>query len=139
MIVDKLAILLVATTGIILLGAVAIFIIESDHPDSQINTLLDALWWTVATVTTVGYGDILPVTDVGRIMGLFYMVFGISILGVLLSTLGPRFYRRRIEKDEQDFTIIQKKFFDRMETLEKNQEKLGNDVRELIDQLKQNS
>ena len=139
MIVDKLAILLVATTGIILLGAVAIFIIESDHPDSQINTLLDALWWTVATVTTVGYGDILPVTDVGRIMGLFYMVFGISILGVLLSTLGTRFYRRRIEKDEQDFTIIQKKFFDRMETLEKNQEKLGNDVRELIDQLKQNS
>ena len=138
MIVDKLAILLVATTGIILMGAIAIFIIESDHPDSQINTLLDALWWIVATVTTVGYGDILPVTDVGKIMGLFYMVFGISILGILLSTLGTRFYRRRFEKDEKDFTIVQKKFFDRMETLEKNQEKLGNDVRELIDQLKQN-
>ena len=139
MIVDKLAILLVATTGIILLGAVAIFIIESDHPDSQINTLLDALWWTVATVTTVGYGDILPVTDVGKIVALFYMVFGISVLGILLSTLGTRFYRRRLETDEKEFTIIQKKFLDRMEALEKNQEKLGNDVRELIDQLKQNS
>ncbi len=139
MIVDKLAILLVATTGIILLGAFAIFIIESGHPDSQINTLLDALWWTVATVTTVGYGDTLPVTDVGKIVGLFYMVFGISILGILLSTLGTRFYRRRFEKDENEFTITQKKFFDRMEALEKNQEKLGNDIRDLIDKLKQSS
>ena len=139
MIVDKLSILLVATTAIILIGALAIFFVESGHPDSQITTLLDAVWWTVSTVTTVGYGDIVPITSVGKIIAVFYMIFGITILGIFLSVLGTRFYRLRFEKDEKEFSIVQKKFFDRMDILEKNQEKFKNDLRELIDKLKQNS
>ena len=139
MIVDKLSLLLVATTAIILTGAIVIFFAESGHPDSQITTLLDAVWWTVSTVTTVGYGDIVPVTDVGKIVAIFYMIFGIAVLGTFLSVLGTRFYRRRFEKDEKEFSIVQKKFFDRMDILEKNQEKFENDLRELIDKLKQNS
>ena len=139
MIVDKLSYLMVGTTAIILMGAIVIFIAESDHPDSQITTLLDAVWWTVSTVTTVGYGDIVPVTDMGKIIAIFYMIFGIAVLGIFLSVLGTRFYRNRFEKEEKEFSIIQKKFFDRMEILEKNQEKFGNDLRDLIDKLKQNS
>jgi len=139
MIVDKLSLLLVVATAIILTGAIVIFFAESGHPDSQITTLLDAVWWTVSTVTTVGYGDIVPVTDVGKIIAVFYMIFGISILGIFLSVLGTRFYRLRFEKDEKDFSIVQKKFFDRIDILEKNQEKFGNDLRDLIDKLKQNS
>ena len=139
MIVDKLSYLMVGTTAIILMGAIVIFIAESDHPDSQITTLLDAVWWTVSTVTTVGYGDIVPVTDMGKIIAIFYMIFGIAVLGIFLSVLGTRFYRNRFEKEEKEFSIVQKKFFDRMEILEKNQEKFGNDLRELIGKLKQNS
>ena len=133
---DKLAILLISTTAIILVGSTAIFLIESGHPDSQITTLLDALWWTVSTVTTVGYGDIVPVTVAGKIMAIFFMLSGISILGVFLSVLGTRFYKRRFEKDEKEFSTVQKKFFDRMEVLEKNQKTLQKDLRDLVDQLK---
>jgi len=43
------------------------------------TTLLDALWWCVATVTTTGYGDVVPVTSVGRIVALVYMFFGITL------------------------------------------------------------
>jgi voltage-gated potassium channel len=50
--------LILAAGLIILVGTIAI---ESKVPDSQIKTYLDALWWCVSAVTTVGYGDIVPV------------------------------------------------------------------------------
>ena len=45
----------------------------------KINTWLDTLWWAVATVTTVGYGDISPVTTFGKIIGIFMMIVGTAI------------------------------------------------------------
>lgn len=135
---DKLAILLLSTTVIILTGSIAIFLIESEHPDSQITSLLDALWWTVSTVTTVGYGDIVPVTVAGKIMAIFFMLSGISILGIFLSVLGTRFYKRRFEKDEKEFSAVQQKFFGRMEVLEKNQEELQKELKDLVNHLKNN-
>jgi len=65
---------LVLFAVVIIIGTVAIFIVEAPI-DSQINTPLDALWWTVATITTVGYGDKVPETILGRIIAIFYMFF----------------------------------------------------------------
>ena len=67
------------------------------HENTQINSFLDAVWWTVSTVTTVGYGDIVPVTDAGKIMAIFYMIFGIGVLAISLSVLGTRIYKTKIE------------------------------------------
>lgn len=44
-----------------------------------INNYLDALWWSFSTITTVGYGDIVPYTDHGKILGIISMVFGTGI------------------------------------------------------------
>ena len=68
---NKLYYLLFVSAAIIIVGSLAIFSIESGHPDSQINSMLDAVWWTVATSTTVGYGDIVPVTETGKIVATF--------------------------------------------------------------------
>ncbi|MDW0178127.1 MAG: potassium channel family protein [Nitrososphaeraceae archaeon] len=68
---------------------------------SKIKTLLDALWWCVATVTTVGYGDIVPVSNIGRIVALFYMFFGITMIAILLSVISNTFYKKRFEKEER--------------------------------------
>jgi len=77
--------------------------VESQVPNSKIKTLLDALWWCVATVTTVGYGDIVPVSNIGRIVALFfYMFFGISMIAILLSVITNTFYKRRFEKEERE-------------------------------------
>lgn len=138
LIVDKLSILLISAAAIILGGSIAIFLIESPHPDSQITTLLDAVWWTVSTVTTVGYGDVVPVTVAGKIMAIFFMLSGITILGVFLSVLGTRFYKRRFEKDEKEFSSAQKQFFDRMDVIENNQKNIQKEIRDLVDQIKQN-
>ncbi|WP_372842732.1 potassium channel family protein [Pyrococcus kukulkanii] len=54
---------------------------------SQIKTLLDALWWSLSTLTTVGYGDVVPVTSEGRFLGIFLMIFGIAMWTMLMSLL----------------------------------------------------
>ncbi len=133
---NKLFYLLFAAAGVIVTGSVVMYLVESPHPDSQINSMLDAIWWTVATSTTVGYGDIIPVTETGKIIAIFYMFFGIGMLGLCISVLGTSFYKKRFEKEEKEISHAQKLILDRMDDLEKNQEKLQKDLRELVDQLK---
>ncbi len=135
---NKLFYLLFAAAGTIVIGSIAMYLVESPHPDSQINSMLDAIWWTVATSTTVGYGDIIPVTQTGKIIAIFYMFFGIGMLAIFLSVLGTSFYKNRFEKEEKEISHAQKLILDRMDDLEKNQEKLQKDLRDLVDELKGN-
>jgi voltage-gated potassium channel len=57
--------LLAISVSVIGSSGIGIYLIESPHEDAQITNLLDAFWWVSATVTTVGYGDVVPVTDLG--------------------------------------------------------------------------
>lgn len=56
---------------------------EVDHPDATITTAGDALWWSVVTMSTVGYGDLYPVTTGGRVCAVVLMVVGIGVFGVI--------------------------------------------------------
>jgi len=134
---NKLFYLLLAAAVTIVIGSFVIFSVESRHPDSQITSMLDAVWWTVSTVTTVGYGDVVPVTDIGKIVAIFFMFFGIGVLGIFLSVLGTQFYKHRFEKEEKDISHAQRLILDRMDDLEKNQEKLQKDLKNLIDKLQE--
>lgn len=133
---NRLFYLLFAAAGIIVVGSIVIFSVESQHPDSQINSMLDAVWWTVATVTTVGYGDVVPVSEPGKIVAIFYMFFGISVLAISLSVLGTQFYKRKFEKEE-GISHAQKLILERIDDLEKNQEKLQNHLIDLIEKFKE--
>jgi len=116
-----ISILVVSSSGI------GIYLIESPHEDAQITNLIDAFWWTSATVTTVGYGDVVPVTDIGRVMGIALMFVGISIIGTFISAFGAMLIGFRLKKHEtvEDSTksMIIKKIND-IENLEKNEVEL---------------
>ena len=60
---------------------------EYRSPGANITTGSDALWWAVVTITTVGYGDFYPVTELGRLTGVFVMFAGVGIIGALASIL----------------------------------------------------
>jgi len=77
-------------------GAIGLFVVEGDVPQSKVTNLGDAFWWAIVTVTTVGYGDIYPVTVEGKIIASILMIFGIAILGVLISTLGVSLIESRL-------------------------------------------
>jgi voltage-gated potassium channel len=64
----------------------------AEHPtNSEFANVGDALWWGVVTLTTVGYGDIVPKTTTGRAMGVVIMFTGIAVLGVLSGSLASFF------------------------------------------------
>jgi len=111
-------------------GAFVIFSIESPNENSEIKTLLDAFWWSTVTITTVGYGDIVPVTDSGRIFAIFYIFSGITIAGVFLSLFATRFYKKRFESEEKEITHGQQMILDKIDELEKS-------IKEIRDSLKQ--
>ena len=74
--------------GLTLITSAVAFTIAEDVGDGRrINSFFDALWWSAATITTVGYGDIYPVTTVGRIIAVFTMVVGISTLAVVTARI----------------------------------------------------
>lgn len=60
----------------------------------------DSLWWTVVTMTTVGYGDISPVSTGGRIVGATVMLLGIGLLGVFTATVAGVFIEHKIKEDK---------------------------------------
>ncbi len=124
--------LLIIAVLLVPFGAFVIFSIESPNENSEIKTLLDAFWWSTVTITTVGYGDMVPVTDSGRIFAIFYIFSGITIAGVFLSLFATRFYKKRFESEEKEITHGQQMILDKIDELEKNQIKIQEKLDDLV-------
>lgn len=68
-------------------SAVAFTLAEDVGEGQRILSFFDALWWSSATITTVGYGDIFPVTTAGRLVGIVTMFVGISAFAVVTAKI----------------------------------------------------
>lgn len=75
------------TVLIVLVGALAGLDAERRVADANITTYGDAVWWALATITTVGYGDHFPVTLTGRAVATGMMLAGVALLGTLTAAL----------------------------------------------------
>jgi voltage-gated potassium channel len=62
-----------------------------DAPNSNIRTAEDAIWWSYSTMTTVGYGDIYPVTTEGRIIAMILMTVGVGLFGTFTAIISSKF------------------------------------------------
>jgi voltage-gated potassium channel len=68
---------------------------ECNVAGAKIMNAGDALWWAVTTVTTVGYGDVYPITTAGRYVGVITMFVGIAVAGSLTATMASILIRKR--------------------------------------------
>ncbi len=109
---------------LVMFCSIGILICEQQNPDANIKTAGDAIWWSVATITTVGYGDVYPVTAEGRILAMVLMISGIGLFGTL-SGLAASFF---LGTNQQNIVHEENKILARLEKLE-----------EKIDQLKRDS
>ena len=91
------------TIGVVLASAAAVHVVEGEA-DGPIVSLGDALWWSVTTVTTVGYGDKYPVTPAGRGIAAFLMLSGIALFGILTANIAAFF----VEQDQEDDRVVAK-------------------------------
>lgn len=85
-----LASLLVFTVLVVAFASIGILLAESS-PESNIRTAEEALWWAMTTITTVGYGDLYPVTNAGRIVASVAMFSGIGVFGALSGVAASLF------------------------------------------------
>jgi voltage-gated potassium channel len=84
---------------IIYAGSLAILQAERSQPGSRISSFGDAVWWAITTVTTVGYGDLSPVTTMGRVVAVALMIGGITLVGTVTATLASWIVQRVAEED----------------------------------------
>ncbi|MFP3460278.1 ion channel [Arthrobacter globiformis] len=79
---------------LVFVGALAVLDVEQSASDAKILTFGDAVWWAVATITTVGYGDMYPVTPLGRMVAAALMMSGIAVLGVVTASIASWLVQR---------------------------------------------
>jgi len=94
---------LLALTILALLLGVLVIPFENDY---KIKTIGDGLWWSITTVTGVGYGDLVPVTGMGRLIGVLLMTAGLVLFSLVVAILSgtmmrkeEKYWRRRTQKD----------------------------------------
>lgn len=76
-------------------ASLAILIVEPEVSGANILTASDALWWSFVSITTVGYGDLYPVSDAGRVIGALLLAVGVGLFSVLTSNLAKNFISPR--------------------------------------------
>ena len=108
--------LIVYAIGIVVIAATVVAGVERGH--DSINSFTDALWWSVVTATTVGYGDMTPITPVGRGMAVLLMLVGIGLFGGLTANFASTIFRTD-------------------DNVEANTELLLDEMRELREELKE--
>lgn len=74
-------------------GALAVYQQERYAPGASIRTFGDSVWWTCETLTTVGYGDVVPVTALGRVIAIFLMLTGLALLGAVTGSFSSWLYQ----------------------------------------------
>ena len=83
-------------TTIVIFTSASLFYLFESETNAQLNSFFDAIWWAVVTSTTVGYGDVLPITWQGRIVSMVLMFFGIGLLGTIAGLVGNYFLKEDV-------------------------------------------
>jgi voltage-gated potassium channel len=90
-----------AGSAILLVYAASLAVLEAERsdPNAKITNFGDAVWWSITTITTVGYGDFYPVTAKGRLVAVLLMIGGISLIGMITATVATWIVHRVAEQD----------------------------------------
>ncbi len=94
--------ILCITGPTIFFGAVGLYCLDEYYRSQGPSSILDTLWWALVTITTVGYGDVVPHTHLGRVVGMILMFSGVVLVSLFTATIASIYVERKI-KEVTDF------------------------------------
>lgn len=101
----ELAVSVIIAFGLMLLSSSALYLAEGNIQPEAFGSIPRAMWWSVATLTTVGYGDIIPVTPLGRVFAAMTALTGVGIIaiptGLLVGAFADALRRARMAAQDQ--------------------------------------
>lgn len=92
------------TTLLFVVGGGALFVLV----EGRDLTLLDGIWWAVATLTTVGYGDVYPQTEWGRAIALVIILLGLGFMATLTANIAARFVEDDRQRQSQNEALLER-------------------------------
>ena len=121
-----------------LIASTGIYIFEKDAQPNKFGSIPEAMWWAVATLTTVGYGDVTPITAMGKIFGALITIIGIGTValpsGILASGFSDQLKRRKNTYEKELSIAMQDGIITKKERVKL--EKIAGDMNLSIDQIK---
>jgi len=103
---EELVLYLFVTLLLLYLTAVGIYYFEKDAQPDTFSSVFHSLWWAVATLTTVGYGDVYPITVGGRIFTFLVLLIGLGVVSVPAGLVASALSKAR-EMDDRDIATEQ--------------------------------
>ena len=104
---SELLLFLIATLFLLYVSSVGIYYFEHDAQPERFSSIFQCLWWAVATLTTVGYGDVYPVTIGGRLFTSFIVIIGIGIVavptGLIASAITKVINDEHLEENHKEY------------------------------------
>ena len=110
-------------------GAYSFLVVEPNHPN--VSDFGDALWWSLVTVSTVGYGDVVPETGMGRLIAAPLIIVGVGVAGYVAGFMSKLMASSTVQEEEAHFAEIENRLsdlnqkLDLLLSLQNQQEEIG--------------
>jgi voltage-gated potassium channel len=112
---------------IICAGSLTLLVLE-DSPTDKINSPIDAVWYVMATLSTVGYGDVTPESFGGKLIGIVLMIVGVGFFSILTATFSS-WFMRDLESEEEEIK-------DKIISIESSINELKSEMKEIKELIK---
>lgn len=104
-VVPQLEVIGIVLLIVVIISSTAMFEAEREAQPEKFKHMGDSIWWCVVTLATVGYGDLTPITPLGRWIAGFTMVVGLGIFGTFISLVGSAFITAMQDEEHHSLTI----------------------------------
>lgn len=102
---EELAISLIFTLFMLLITSSIMYYVENEAQPKQFSSIPQTMWWSIATLTTVGYGDVYPITPLGKFLGGAIAILGIGLFALPTGILASGF-SEQLAKENQTRTLL---------------------------------
>lgn len=140
---DELLAVFGLMTMLLLISSSFVYFVEhtvdpSAYPSgkNEFTSIPATFWWGMATITTIGYGDMVPVTDIGKALGFITGILGIAVVALPTGLLGASFYREITDRREHKMQAMKKQLEEIMSMTEEHGNEIDNLVRKHFDREK---